>query len=252
MKRLGFVFVAMAIVSLLLPAGAFAQDDANQIIFAIYYRCNQAKEVRADEIYRQIVAPVAQKHVDLGHLTTSLWLSHNQGGPWRRIWAVLGTDMNQMMDVRAAIVEELGSKNAAEMNELQEACSSHDDYIWTGIAVSPTTSAGAVGNASISTYHSCDMSREARADEIFSQVLAPLYKKHTDMGHLTSWGYYSHRMGGMYRRLETLSGADHKTLLSMQNAIYQEAFENNALAMAEFRSICSGHSDYMWENASQP
>lgn len=195
---------------------------------------------------------MAQKHVDLGHLTGTLWLAHDQGGPWRRLWAILGTDLEQMMDMRAAIVEELGANHAAEMTELQEACPSHDDYIWAGVANSPQADAASVGDASMSAYHSCDMSRESRADEIFSKLLAPLYQKHMDMGHLASWGYYSHRIGGIYRRLETMSGADHKTLLAMQGAIYGEAIETDAVAMAEYRSICSWHSDYMWLNAAQP
>lgn len=37
----------------------------------------------------------------------------------------------------------------------------------------------------------------------------------------------------------------------MQDAIYTEADEIDAVAMAEFRSICSWHSDYMWTNDSQ-
>jgi hypothetical protein len=251
MKKLCFTFIAVAVVSLLAPVAAHAQDDETPIIFGIYYRCNQAQESRADEIYNEIVAPVAQKHVDLGHLTGTLWLEHDQGGPWRRLWAITGTDLNQMMDMRAAMVQELTTNHPAEMNELQAACPSHDDYIWIGVVNSPAATPDTLGGAALSAYHSCDMSREPRADEIFSELVAPLYQKHMDMGHLASWGYYSHRVGGIYRRLETMSGADHKTLLAMQNAIYEEAGEIDAVAMAEFRSICSWHSDYMWLNPSQ-
>jgi len=252
LKKLGFSLIAVVFASLLVPTAALAQDDeAPSIIFGIYYRCSQAMESRADEIYEQVVAPVAQKHVDLGHLTGTLWLQHIQGGPWRRLWAVTGTDLNQMMDMREAIVQELNANNAAEMGELQAACSSHDDYIWIGVETSPNTDPTTTGSASISAYHSCDMSREARADEIFAEVLAPLYQKHQDMGHLASWGYYSHRVGGLFRRLETMSGADHKTLLAMQDAIYTEANEIDAAAMTEFRSICSSHSDYMWMNPAR-
>jgi len=234
---------------LLAPAAAHAQDE-EQIIFGIYYRCNQSQESRADEIYNEVVAPIVQKHVDLGHLTGTLWLEHSQGGPWRRLWATTGTDLNQMMDMREAIVQELGTDHATEMGELQAACPSHDDYIWVAVETSPAADASTVGGASISAYHSCDMSREARADEIFSELLAPLYQKHMDMGHLASWGFFAHRIGGEYRRLETMSGADHKTLLAMQEAIYTEANDIDAPAMAEFRSICSSHSDYLWTNSA--
>ena len=251
MKKLGLTIVAVMIVSILVPVAAHAQDDEQQIIFGIYYRCNQAEESRADEIYNEIVAPIAQNHVDSGRITGTLWLAHSQGGDWRRIWAVTGNDLDQMMDVRQEIVDELTANNAAEMGELQAACPSHDDYIWTGVANSTNTDPDAIGGATLSAYHSCDMSREARADEIFSEVLAPLYQKHMDLDHIATWGYYAHRVGGIYRRLETMSGADHKTLLAMQNAIYEEAGQIDAVAMAEFRSICSWHSDYMWLNPAQ-
>jgi hypothetical protein len=72
-----------------------------------------------------------------------------------------------------------------------------------------------------------------------------------DMGHLSSWGFYAHRSGGRFRRLETFSGADHMTLLNMQAAILGEANENNAVAMQEFNQICNSHVDYMWNNATQ-
>ena len=95
----------------------------------------------------------------------------------------------------------------------------------------------------------CDRSREGRADEIFSEILAPLYQKHMDLGHLSSYGFYAHRVGGVFRRLETVSGADHVTVLNMQGAVYNEAFQNNPLAMNEFSDICRTHTDYLWSNA---
>ena len=249
MRKPGFIVVAVLLAASFVPTVAHAQEDPAPVIFGIYYRCNQAQEARADEIRAQVLAPIVQMQVEAGRLTGALWLAHVQGGEWRRIEVALGNDINAMMDARAAIVEEIGANHATEMAELQTACPTHDDYIWVGIANSPQDP-DTVGNASLSAYHSCDMSREARADEIFTEIVAPLYQKHMDMGHLSSWGYYSHRIGGEFRRLETMSGADHKTLLAMQSAIYEEAGQNNAAAMEEFRSICSWHSDYMWENRS--
>jgi len=234
---------------LLTPLPSFAQE-ANPVIFGIYYRCDQSREARADEITQQVVAPVIQKHVDAGHLTGWLWLAHEQGGAWRRISAMLGTDLNVMMDVRQEVVDELQNEHGAATTELTSICSSHDDYIWTGVSVSDLDP-DAVGPATLSAYHACDRSREARADEIFEEVLAPLYQKHLEMGHLASWGFYAHRVGGIFRRLETFSGADHKTLLEMQNAVYQEAGETAPLAMQEFNEICSWHTDYMWTNTVQ-
>lgn len=246
MKRIG---VAVGGAMMLLASAAAAQEP-NPLIFGIYYRCAQGQEARADEIVNNVLGPIAQKHVDAGHLTGWVWLSHVQGGAWRRIMATTGTDLGLMMDVREQMVEEFTSQHGDAAAELSAACPGHDDYIWTGVATS-TPDPTALGQATISTYHACDRSREGRTNEIFEEVLAPLYQKHMDMGHLASWGFYAHRSGGRFRRLETFSGADHKTLLNMQNAIYEEAGRTNALAMNEFNQICSSHVDYMWSNATQ-
>jgi len=246
MTRIG---IAVAGGLMLFATSAVAQDD--NIVFGIYYRCSQAQEAQADEVVRGTLGPIAQKHVDAGHLTGWLWLTHSQGGAWRRLFATTGTDMGQMMDVRQQIVEEFTSEHADAAAQLGAACPGHDDYIWTGVSNSAGAGTDTVGGASLSAYHSCDRSREGRADQIFTEVLAPLYQKHQDMGHIASWAFYAHRVGGIFRRLETFSGADHMTLLNMQNAIYQEANETNPLAMQEFNQICSWHADYMWENTSQ-
>jgi hypothetical protein len=248
MKRFA---LAIAAAMVLLTSPVVAQDTPETIVFGQYYRCNQGQEARADEIVRGSLGPIIQKHIDAGHLTGWVWLSHVQGGDWRRVLATLGTDLNTMMDARTQIVDEFTGQNQEAAGELGSICPGHDDYIWIGIANSPLNPEAPTGPASISTYYACDQSREGRTSEIFEEVLAPLYQKHMDMGHLTSWGFYGHRMGGIFRRLETFSGADHKTLLAMQDAIYTEAGETNALAMNEFRQICSWHTDYMWSNATQ-
>ncbi len=246
MKRIG---LTVAAGMMLLAPSAAAQDAPPPVIFGQYYRCNQGQEARADEIARGVLGPVVQKHVDGGHLTGWVWFAHSQGGAWRRLFATVGTDLDVMMDVREQIVEELTGQHAEAMQELFSVCGSHDDYIWIGISTSSPDPA-AVGNATLSTYYACDNSTEGRTNQIFEDVLAPLFQKHADMGHIASWGYYAHRSGGIFRRLMTFSGADHKTLLNMQTAIFQEANETNPLAMNEFRQICNWHTDYMWNNAT--
>ena len=247
MKRIGAAVLCVVILTFLAPFPAVAQDEASAVVFGIYYRCTQGEETRADEVFAASLAPVVQRHVDSGDLTGYLWLSHVQGGTWRRLFAITGEDIPTMMDAREAIENEADANALAELSSV---CPSHDDYIWTGVENSPLDP-DAVGGATLSAYHSCDMSREERADEIFAELLAPLYQKHMDAGDLASWGYYAHRIGGRFRRLETMSGTDHKTLLATQGNIYTEAGEINAEALQEFRQICTWHSDYMWENSGQ-
>ncbi len=246
MKGIG---IAVAAGVMLLAPAAIAQDTP--IIFGQYYRCNQAMEGQTDEIVRSVVGPIIEKHVAAGHLTGWVWLAHSQGGPWRRLLATVGTDLGTMMDVRQEMVEELTTRHADALQQVGSACGSHDDYIWTGISTS-TPDPDAVGPATLSTYYACDNSREGRTNQIFQDVLAPLFQKHQEMGHIASWGFYAHRSGGIFRRLATFSGPDHKTLFQMQQAINQEANQTNPLAMNEFREICSWHTDYLWNNITNP
>ncbi len=246
MKR---IVLAVAAATIVIGSSSFAQDAPSTIIFGQYYRCNQGREAQADQIVRQTFGPVIQKHVDAGHLTGWIWFTHSQGGSWRRLLAMVGTDLAQMMGVREQIVEEVTSQHANAVTELGSICGSHDDYIWNGIATS-TPDPDAVGNATLSTYYACDNSREGRTNQIFRDVIQPALEKHAGMGHIASWGFYGHRSGGIFRRLMTFSGPSHVSNLNMQTAVLQEANETNPLAMNEFREICSWHTDYMWDNAT--
>ena len=241
--------VALAGGMMLLASAAVAQETT-PIVFGAYYRCNQGLANRADEIIREVFGPIVQKQIDAGNLTSWVWLSHVQGGAWRRLAATIGTDRSAMMEARAAIFDEFINENADAFTELGRICPGHDDYIWTGIANSPIVTDAATAPASLSTYYACDVSREGRTNEIFQDVLAPLYQKHMDLGHIASWGFYAHRSGGRFRRLETFSGQDHNTLMNMQEAILEEAMSTNPIAMQEFREICNWHVDYMWRNAT--
>ncbi len=241
MKKTGFTLAA----ALLLLAPALGAQDTPGIIFGRYPRCDQGMESRADQVVEDVWAPVIQSQIDAGRLAGWVWLVHQQGAEWRRLLATVGTDMGAMMEAREEMSTRLTQDDDA--SGLWEACPGHDDYIWVATSQS-TTDVDAVGGATISAYHMCDRAREGRADEIFNEILAPLYQKHIDMGHMASYGFYAHRMGGLFRRLETISGADHMTLMNMQGAVYTEAFQHNPLAMQEFSDICRAHSDYMWAN----
>ncbi len=247
-----FRTLLVTLASAVLVAGpAVAQETPQTFIGAAYYRCTIGSESQADAFVRDVVGPIIQKHVDAGHLTGWGWMSHAAGGAWRRLMAMVGTDLGQLMDMRAAVLAEVAETAPEAIAEFNAICGSHDDYLWRSVAVSGTNP-DVVGDAAMSAYYACNQSTETRSDEIFTEVLAPLFAKHQDMGHLASWGYYAHRFGGIFRRLMTYSGSDHKTLMQMQEAIMEEANANAPEAMSEFRSVCNWHSDYMWNNSTQP
>ena len=113
-----------------------------------------------------------------------------------------------------------------------------------GVGVLLTLTA-ARGSAAFSTYYVCDSRREKQADALVKQVFAPIYDKLIADGKLKSWGWLEHIVGGEYRRLATMSGADMKTVLEARASVNQ-ALMDNPLGDT-FTDICGSHTDYMWE-----
>ncbi|NNF65919.1 MAG: hypothetical protein HKM98_00250 [Gammaproteobacteria bacterium] len=94
-------------------------------------------------------------------------------------------------------------------------------------------------------YHVCDMTKEARADEIVKHAIGPIFDAHTGDGKLTSWGWSTHIVGGKYRKLSTMTAADWPTLFATRAAIFADLADN--VLAEEFSEICGSHSDYMWD-----
>ena len=97
----------------------------------------------------------------------------------------------------------------------------------------------------MATYYRCDYVRQARADTLFRQVMGPALNRQIQAGNLTGWGFSSHRMGGAWRRLETMTAPTLAKLVAAQEA-YQADLDKNPKAAAEFDAICGSHDDYIW------
>ena len=245
MKLLTGIVTAMAI--LLIPTTAAAQDAAGPYISAIYYQCQIPGQDRADQIVREVIGPVYDKHVAAGHISAWGWLGHRSGGQWRRAGYFVTATLDGLMDMRAAIIEELLQNNADAMNELNTICPTHDDYIWRG--VSTRTAEVAVQErpaAGLSTYYVCDVARQSEADSIMTGVLGPIFDRHMQAGDVRSWSWWSHVMGGKYRRLMVLDGASDKANLNGLLGIINDAQAEQPDALRRFSEICSSHQDYMW------
>ncbi len=235
-------------VGMILAAQTAAAQEPTSIAFGIYYRCDQSREARADEIVAQTFAAVYDKHLDAGRLSAWGWAAHSQGGAWRRLSYMIGTDRDAMLDVRDQIIEELQNDHASALRELTSICPSHDDYIWNTVASSDPANLGEDRpDAGLSVYYVCNFAREQRADEIFTEVFAPVIDKHVALGHLNSWSWSEHDVGGRFRRLLVIDGADHKTILNMRDAIGSELESQHSDAFTEFSEICGGHTDYLWD-----
>jgi hypothetical protein len=110
------------------------------------------------------------------------------------------------------------------------------------------------GPVGIAAYYYCNQATEQRADEIFEEYFAPILDKHVEAGHLTAWGWLSHRVGGKWRRLEYMFAPTREILLSTRGAIIEEFQADDSPLSEEFSQICPSHDDYIWnhEAGSEP
>lgn len=106
--------------------------------FSVYMECDINGEERADELVSTVFAPIYNKHVGDGQLTTWNWLQHNVGGDFRRILTMGAADHKTLMRARASILNDFGDrrvKRAAE--EFNEICYKHEDYMWDILQQTP-------------------------------------------------------------------------------------------------------------------
>ena len=118
------------------------------------------------------------------------------------------------------------------------------------------TTAGMVATAAVAqqaptpfilaTYYRCDIGRQARADTLYRQVIGPAVNRQIQAGNLTAWGFSSHRMGGVWRRLETWTAPSLEKLIAAQDAYDADMDKTNPKAAAEFDAICGSHDDFIW------
>lgn len=112
-----------------------ARGDAG---FSTYMQCDMAKEERADELVREVIGPILDRHMGEGQLLSWNWLRHNVGGKWRRLWTMGAADHKSLMEARARIIEEFGERKIERaMREMNTICHTHEDYMWDVVLQTP-------------------------------------------------------------------------------------------------------------------
>lgn len=96
--------------------------------FTVYYVCDSGREAQADELIKRVFAPMFDKLVAEGKLTTWGWLEHIVGGEYRRLATMTAGDVKSLMAARSSIVAAWQDDPLAET--LDDICGSHADYIW--------------------------------------------------------------------------------------------------------------------------
>jgi hypothetical protein len=222
-----------------------AQEAEKPSVFtyATYFYCDVSGQDRVDEIVKTQDAPVYDKMVEEGLILGWGWLSHHTGGKWRRISYYQAPSVAALLDAQAEMQKRFADRGDSD-RDFGVICNAHEDYIWE---VESGSSGKERGEAGFSVYYRCDESKEERADEIFAKDFAPIFDKYVAAGKLSSWGWSSHWVGGAFRRLQTMTASDHKTLLAARAELIDEMYADENEAGKEFNAICGSHSDYMWD-----
>lgn len=106
--------------------------------FSTYMECDMAKEERADELVREVFAPIYNRHLGENGLTSWNWLTHNVGGEWRRALIMGASDHKLLMKKRAELIAEFGNRKVERaFKEFNEICGRHQDYMWDILIQTP-------------------------------------------------------------------------------------------------------------------
>jgi hypothetical protein len=96
--------------------------------FSVYYVCDSSREDQADELIKRIYAPMYDKMVAEGKLTSWGWMEHIVGGEYRRLATMTAKDMSSLVAARSAVVAALQDDPLSSV--LDDICGSHADYMW--------------------------------------------------------------------------------------------------------------------------
>ncbi len=239
--------IATALLFGLVSVACIAQDDDGPagFTYATYYYCDVATQGAMDAVVETNEKAVFDKWVEEGKLLAWGYLRHSTGGRWRRVQYHVSATLDDALDNQAAIFTEIYENNEAGGQARSDACAAHDDYIW---ALNQGSEPGTDrGDVSLSVYYVCDVTRQERADEIWAEANAPILNQLQEDGTIASWGWSSHLLGGRYRRLQTITGADHSSVMQANAALVQFAGEDESGVGEEFSSICGSHTDYLWD-----
>lgn len=241
-------YIAMIVLMGLATGSCVAQDDDGPagFTYATYYVCDVATQGNMDTIVEGTEKPVFDKWVEDGKLIAWGYLSHFTGGSWRRVQYHVSPTLGDALDNQTAIFNEIYGDNANQQaaQTRSEACESHNDYVW---ALGQGSPAGTDrGSVSLSVYYVCDANRQDRADEIWAAGNAPILDGLQERGEIASWGWSSHIIGGRFRRLQTITGADYESVMQANGALVQYSGEDKTGMGQEFLDICGSHDDYLW------
>lgn len=107
------------------------QEQRGKAALSVYEVCNMNGEERAKELVKTVFAPVLDKAVADGKLTSWGWNSHVLGGEYRVLQTMTAKDNVTLLKARNEIIETLyGDGDDSAASEYSDICTSHADYLW--------------------------------------------------------------------------------------------------------------------------
>lgn len=97
---------------------------------SVYFTCKITGEDRADELVAEAFAPIYDKLVEDGKITSWGWQSHVVGGWFRRLFTMTAKDYATLMDARAEALAAQYSEDNEAGAEFAGICGAHHDYLW--------------------------------------------------------------------------------------------------------------------------
>ncbi|MDZ7644598.1 MAG: hypothetical protein U5K76_10500 [Woeseiaceae bacterium] len=240
-----FLKTASAVLAVLLPAAAAAENGPMGYTYATYYVCDVATQANMDNVVEINEKRVFDQWVAEEKMLDWGYLSHSTGGRWRRLHYHVAPTIDDVLRNQAAVFSSIYAGNAVGAQARAAACASHDDYIWS-IDQGSAPGAGA-GDVRRAAYFVCDINREARADAIVRQIHAPLLDALVEDDRLSGWNWQSHVLGGEFRRLAVLEGGDHASVVQASLEMQQTLRREHPQLLSEFNAICGAHTDYLWD-----
>lgn len=104
--------------------------ERGKVGFSVYHFCDIAREERADEIVAEHFAPILDKMIEDGKLTTWGWQTHVIGGRARRLQTMTAVDMGTLLSARQEAIATIYEDDNEAGTEFSDICGPHVDYVW--------------------------------------------------------------------------------------------------------------------------
>lgn len=117
--------------------GSAAGTDRGDVSLSVYFVCNVADQMRADEIFRQAFAPRYNQLQQDGKIGSWGWQSHVLGGEYRRLLTVTGDSYADVVTAREITLQYVNQNHSALGREFAQICNTHTDYLWDIVHETP-------------------------------------------------------------------------------------------------------------------